>query len=270
LTEGEEVIWSYVLHNTGNETLINIVVTDNKAGIIECPESSLLSGEFMTCTSSFGLATEPIYENNTTVTAIGAVSNTEVSDSDLSHYQTSYHIGTHFWIDGSNGGENDGIYQEGIETPIDDALVELLNGEGEKLYWTDDIHSALTTIANGRSAETKTANGGEYGFDVPAGTYQVRFNIPQELLEEGYNFVEQGTNSNDDINKNVADDQGLTQRVDVGPGYKTEDLTLDAAVNCACSDIASDGADALSKFSFGIMFIMTFFIGFLFVRREEV
>ena len=182
---------------------------------------------------------------------------------------TPYHIGTHFWIDGSNGGSNDGVYQEGTEEPIGNALVELLDENGTKLYWADAAHSALGTAPTQWSAETNTTATGEYGFDVPAGSYRVRFTIPQNLIDEGYDFVQQSTNADNNINENVADNQGITQIVTVGPGHKTADLTLDAAVNCACSGITSDGGDALTMASLLVMMFLTLSVGLLFVRREE-
>jgi len=187
---------------------------------------------------------------------------------------TAYHIGTHFWIDGSNGGENDGAFQEGIETPIGDALVELLNENGEKLYWTDAEHSGLGTTPTEWPAETHTTTAGEYGFDVPAGTYQVRFHIPQSLKDEGYDFVPQRSNGDNDKNVNIADGNGLTVPVEVGPdadpAYSAENLTLDAAVNCPCTDITSDSGDTLSTFSLLFMILITLSSGLLFVRREEI
>ena len=186
---------------------------------------------------------------------------------------TAYHIGTHFWIDGSNGGDSDGIFQEDVETPIGNALVELLNENGEKLYWTDAEHSGLSATVTEWPAETRTTAGGEYGFDVPAGTYQVRFSIPQSLKDEGYDFVPQRSNGDNDRNVNIANGSGVTVPVEVGPdadpAYSSENLTLDAAVNCACSDIVSDSGDALNTFSLLFMILITLSSGLLFVRRER-
>jgi hypothetical protein len=184
---------------------------------------------------------------------------------------TPYLIGTHFWIDGSNGGENDGIYQEGVETPIGGALVELLDENGNKLYWSDTAHSSLTTTQRQWPAEKITTADGVYGFDVPAGTYQVRFYIPQNLIDDEYAFVQQGNNTDNNINQNVADKNGFTQTVIVGPGYKVEDLTLDAAVHCTCADapVKSNGGDALSMWGMSFMAFITLITGLFFVRKEE-
>ena len=185
-------------------------------------------------------------------------------------FTTRYHIGTHFWIDGSNGGENDGIYQEGVETPIAEARVELLDENDSKLYWTDETNTTLTSTPTDYPAETTTSLTGEYGFDVPEGSYRVRFTIPQDLTDKGYDFVDQGSNTDDSINENVANNQGITQEVTVGPNHKTEDLTLDGAVNCGCADIVSDSADALGIFGMLLMILGTAIAGLLFIRREEL
>ena len=180
-----------------------------------------------------------------------------------------YHVGTHFWIDGSNGGDNDGIYQEGTETPVANALVELLDGNGTKLYWTDETNTSTTTEETEYPIETKTTEAGEYGFDVPAGSYQVRFHMSSELEAEGYGFIGNNSNNHDDnVNIDNANKNGITQTVEVGPGHKTADLTLDAAVNCACAEVSS-GASALGTLGLLAMILMTLGSGLLFIRREE-
>ena len=97
---GLTVDWTYELTNTGGYDLENIVVVDNPAVDIDCPESSLTIGLSMTCTAS-GLAQDlsssgiigncsgtpdsRLFQNEATVTAetAGAV---PVTDSDMSHY----------------------------------------------------------------------------------------------------------------------------------------------------------------------------------------
>ena len=95
----DPVEWTYVVTNTGNTTLNNITVTDDKVSTISCPKSSLMSGETMTCTAS-GTATEGQYENKGCVVGYASGS-VKVSDCDMSHYygkkkdtQTSCGTGT--------------------------------------------------------------------------------------------------------------------------------------------------------------------------------
>jgi hypothetical protein len=167
---------------------------------------------------------------------------------------------------------NDGVYQEGTEDPIGDALVELLDENRTKLYWTDDSNTSLTTTPTIYPAETRTTPAGEYGFDVPAGKYRVRFHITPELEAEGYEFIgNNGKNQDDTTNIDNANKSGITYIVEVGPGHKTADLTLDAAVNCACANasIYANGGDALSIVGLLGMILMTLGSGLLFVRREE-
>ena len=80
---GDPVTWEYVVTNTGTVDLSNVVVTDDQTVTIECPESSLLAGESMTCTGS-DVASEGQYRNVGTVTADSPSG--QVSDSDASHY----------------------------------------------------------------------------------------------------------------------------------------------------------------------------------------
>jgi uncharacterized repeat protein (TIGR01451 family) len=417
---GDDVNWTYVVTNTGNEQLDNIVVSDDKGVVVTCPQTMLAIGASMTCTGT-GTAVLGAYENNGSVTADGNVSGLSTSDSDLSHYtghifdlaltktlaegqsssvapgesvtftitiynqgtldatniqisdyiptglalndgawsqagtiatlkapiailaggasttvnitftlaadfsdnslrnfaeissadnaigvldedstmdddegndgaalddeinntnndeddhdyaeiHTFYHIGTHFWIDQNDNNTYDG---PSVDKPIAGAKVELLDENGNKLYWTDDKNTSLTTDATAYPAETVTSADGEYGFDVPAGTYRVHFEIPQSLKDEGYDFVDQGENSDDNVNVSTANTSGITKTVTLGGGNgsKSADLTLDAAVNCACSGITSDSGDALSTLSLLLMLLLTLSSGLLFVRREEV
>ena len=84
LAEGAPVNWTYVVTNTGVQMLTNIVVTDDQEGFVSCPESSLDSGESMTCTVT-GVVQAGPYANMGTVTATPSGGD-EVSDSDFSHY----------------------------------------------------------------------------------------------------------------------------------------------------------------------------------------
>ncbi|OPY18708.1 MAG: hypothetical protein A4E23_01328 [Methanomethylovorans sp. PtaU1.Bin073] len=85
ILKGEAVTWTYVVTNTGNVDLTDVVVKDNKidlgtAGTI----GSLAAGESKTITVSDGIAIAGQYEN--TATATGYYGTTDVSDIDPSHY----------------------------------------------------------------------------------------------------------------------------------------------------------------------------------------
>jgi LPXTG-motif cell wall-anchored protein/uncharacterized repeat protein (TIGR01451 family) len=85
---GDEVVWSYSVSNTGNETITDIELTDDQLGTITCPQTSLDPGESMDCTERTGIAqrtdTAP-YVNIATVTGTPATG-PDVTDSDPSHY----------------------------------------------------------------------------------------------------------------------------------------------------------------------------------------
>ena len=84
---GGDVEWTYVVHNTGNETLTNVVVTDDVLGDItgacEAAIEPLDPDETATCTVQ-GTAELGPYANTATVTA--DAENGPVQDSDGSHY----------------------------------------------------------------------------------------------------------------------------------------------------------------------------------------
>ena len=177
--------------------------------------------------------------------------------------QRPYRIGTHFWIDHDNDGKYDGGDQ-GVDEPIGGALVELLDENGDPVL--DENGEPRVTYTS-----TEPGHVGEYHFDVPAGTYGVRFHIPDDPKYDGYVFDTPQINNNDGANINTANNDGYTQIVTVGPGSKTQDLTLDAGINCGCENapIKSNGGDALGVFGILSMMFMTLMTALLFVRKEE-
>jgi len=80
---GDTVYWHYIVQNTGNVPLSNIIVTDDRGVTITCSKDTLEPGESMTCTSS-GTAVAGQYENVGTVT--GYYEGKPCSDTDTSHY----------------------------------------------------------------------------------------------------------------------------------------------------------------------------------------
>lgn len=103
IAAGGVVSWRYVVTNTGDVTLQDVVVTDDQGESVSCPMTTLLAGASMTCSAS-GVAQElintlfttvpglcgsipqtPLYENRGKVT--GQTSNGQVvQDEDPSHY----------------------------------------------------------------------------------------------------------------------------------------------------------------------------------------
>jgi large repetitive protein len=82
---GDPVTWSYVITNTGNVTLTNLVVTDDQGVTVECQESSLAPGQAITCSGS-GLAQMGLYANTGSVSGASPVEGAGASAADSSHY----------------------------------------------------------------------------------------------------------------------------------------------------------------------------------------
>ena len=78
------VIWTYVVTNIGNVPLTDVIVTDDKEGIISCPKDTLDVNEVMTCELT-GIAGSQDYENQSMVVGT-APDASKVSDDDPSHY----------------------------------------------------------------------------------------------------------------------------------------------------------------------------------------
>ncbi|MCL6582415.1 MAG: hypothetical protein K6U11_02140 [bacterium] len=81
---GDQVTWTYEVKNTGNTTLSDIKVVDDKLGEIDCPNDSLGVGESMICTAT-GIAQAGQYKNNGTATALDPSGN-ELTAEDPSCY----------------------------------------------------------------------------------------------------------------------------------------------------------------------------------------
>lgn len=81
---GDPVQWSYVVTNTGNVALDDVFVTDNPSEAITCPQTSLQTGEMMTCSAS-GIAATGQQANIATAVATPPLGGT-VTDQDASHY----------------------------------------------------------------------------------------------------------------------------------------------------------------------------------------
>lgn len=91
ITTNRDVIWTFVVTNTGHFPLTQITVTDDQEGSITCPKNSLAAGESMTCTK-MGKAVKGQYENTGSVTA-KTPDGKDVRDSDRSHY-----LGSSLWL----------------------------------------------------------------------------------------------------------------------------------------------------------------------------
>ena len=252
LVDGIDITWEYIVSNIGEDTIDNIKVIDDKEGLITCPKSSLAPATKMICTKK-GTAKYESYKNTATVTGKARTSGVQIKDKDSSCYITRYLIGSHFWVDSNK----DGIYQEGIEEPIPNALIELFDGDGNKV------------------AETRTNEKGEYSFYVKAGDYYVRFHLPDEFKEKGYIFEAPKNNNDNSINANNANEQGFTMLVTVGPEaddkHKIKNLTLDGAIDCGCDapGIEQGSGDAFGKFFGLLLILLTILIGLKEIEAKQ-
>ncbi len=81
---GDPVLWEYIVTNTGQLNIANVVVTDDQGVVVSCPQSSLAVGESMICTGT-GIAEAGQYAN---IGCANIIRNGEVylSVCDPSHY----------------------------------------------------------------------------------------------------------------------------------------------------------------------------------------
>ncbi len=204
---GGAVTWTYVVTNTGNLPLTQVVVTDDQGVAVTCPKDTLLPQESMTCTGS-GIAVEGQYANVGTVVGIPPTGS-PVTSTDPSHYfgYQPASVGNYVFGDinpeGTTPGEieaGNGLQDAG-ETGIDGIIVQL--------------YSSNDTLIS----ETVTANGGSYLFtDLPPGDYYVVFINP--FSEGVWTAPNEGTD--DEIDSDPFD----TAADPRGEAQKTETFTL--------------------------------------------
>jgi Tol biopolymer transport system component len=182
----DTVTWTYDVTNMGQTRLANIVVTDDVEGTITCPATALNPGEEMTCTLvSLDLPQLGQYTNVASVTSV-AVDASDVpldfdpvapgtqliqpTAYDPSHYYGydpgTARLGDYAWIDLDYNG-----VQDAGEPPLGGVTVRLLNEAGNPV---DEPAKAGT-----QDYVTTTDGSGFYAFvNLPAGTYQVQFDLP--------------------------------------------------------------------------------------------
>ena len=95
ITVGDQVTWTYVVRNTGNQPLSNVTVTDSDFGAVSGPDSGdtngdgiLQTNEVWTFTAT-GIASFALYRNDSTVNALSSTGD-PVTDEDPSHYTGVY------------------------------------------------------------------------------------------------------------------------------------------------------------------------------------
>ena len=204
---GDKITWTYIVTNTGNETLINIVVTDDKEGnVVACSgEGSLESlnpTKSITCTK-IGVAVLGAYKNSVLVTAKDA-NNKSVTAKDSSSYvgnESPIELGTigdYVWLDSNKNG-----IQNTDELPLNSIDVQLYD-ENRKLIQTQ-----------------KTDVFGKYTFtEVPSGKYYVKFKVPNAYT---VTKKDQGDDRGEDSN---TDNSGKTALFTLSDGENKIDIDM--------------------------------------------
>jgi len=86
LLNDSKIVWTYAVRNTGQTVLIDVEVTDSQGVELRCPLTILQVGGGMVCTGGGTATTIGQYVNIGTVTATNPEDDTQVFDSDPSHY----------------------------------------------------------------------------------------------------------------------------------------------------------------------------------------
>lgn len=238
IEEGQPVVWTYVVQNTGNVPLENVTVTDNELGPI-CVIPLLAPGASDTCEAN-GTAQLGPYANVGTVVGTPTEGPTDpVTDSDPSHYigvplsgPVANVIGDFVWLDDS---------RDGIQDPGEEGI----SGIGVRLYRDnfDDAPIATTT----------TDADGRYNFnDVGAGTYCLEFVLVNPLTPENTNGpklspADQGDDDTVDSDGVTVVDSSTIRTACFPVAEDTIDLTRDLGL----FDFEATGEDPIDQPSAG-------------------
>ncbi|WP_196777744.1 SdrD B-like domain-containing protein, partial [Lentzea aerocolonigenes] len=216
---GSAVTWTYVVTNTGQLPLTNVVVTDDKGVTITCPNqpSVLAPGASFECTAS-GTAVPGLYRNvgdvvGDVVDGSGQPTSDEVRDSDAAHYTgvdpSTGSVGDFVWADTNGNG-----VQDAGEAGVPGVTVELVNAGADGQAGTGDDVSIGTKI---------TGANGDYLFTgLSAGSYFVRFTAPA-----GTALSPQNQGGNDAVDSD-GDAAGVTAVFALAQGQ--QDLSWDQGV----------------------------------------
>lgn len=159
------ITYTYVITNTGNIPLTDLVVDDDKA-TVSCPKYSLAVEESMVCTASYTIVSGDLLD--------GSITNTvEVTSNEIHTPVTD--TATVTKIDPALTGNISGVL-------FRDTNVDGTRQSGETLVNSPVLVELLDSLGN--VVSTTTMSGGAYSFNnVPTGNYTVRLkNVPAGYL----------------------------------------------------------------------------------------
>ena len=197
---GAPVDWSYIVTNSGNAPLSDVVVTDDVLGPIACPPEidPLDVGEAVTCTTT-GTAAIGQYANVGTATGVGPAGQS-VTDTDPSHY-----FGTVSAIDiekATNGEDADTA--PGVFVPVGDAIdwTYVVTNPGnvpiKTLTVTDDQGVMPTFVGGDADGDTELDPGEAWTFE--ASSTAVAGQYTNVATVNGFDVLEEPVTDSDPSN----------------------------------------------------------------------
>lgn len=174
---GDTITYSFLVTNTGNNTLSNVTVNDPKVPSVSCPVTSLASGKSVTCTGTHTITQAEVDAGtaDNTATAVGTPPGRPQIESDKSSTKTPIApIDSLTVVKDSNGpvdGNNDGRISAGEKIPYTFKVTNTGNSTLTGVRISDPKVSAScdpTTLAPGASVTCT----GEYTLtqaDIDAG-----------------------------------------------------------------------------------------------------
>ncbi|MFZ2451144.1 MAG: SdrD B-like domain-containing protein, partial [Methylovulum miyakonense] len=218
LSAGDKAVFTYIVTNTGDTAIANVVVTDDRLANVtfvggDADHDGLLDlNETWIYTAAETVAGTGEIANIGMVTGTSVVpGGSSVTDNDAAHYSVVNDavLGDRIWLDSNgNGQQDDGA------TGISGLLVTLIGGGAD---------GVINGIGD-TSATTTTGTDGFYQFTAlaPGVEYQVQFSKPTGSVFTGANIGNDATDSDADAAT------GKSQVLILGAGENN--LTLDAGV----------------------------------------
>lgn len=149
LAVDSQVTWEYEITNTGSETLVSLLVTDDQGVVVECPADTLEPGASMTCTGSGSVGNSASYTNTGTVRAVGEVTGHETSSED------SWTVSL---VPATDGADPEGpVGVEWPDTPVDgqpvdpSSLLAVTGGAGREAFAAAGLAALLLGLVLLRS-----------------------------------------------------------------------------------------------------------------------
>lgn len=229
---GEVINYSFLVTNTGNVTVNNLAVADDKATDENCPVTTLAPGATATCFATYTIIQDDLDAGSVTNIATASATDpdnnpvTSPPDTETVDALTDLLIGDRVWFDTN---------QDGVQDPDEPGIA----GVAVRLIGTDVIGNPVDEIVY-------TDGSGFYAFeDLIGGTYSVTFDSDGALMAADYDVTIQDADPVSSPLADSFDSDADTNGVVAGVTVTGKDVTIDAGFYLANGDLPARISDTV-------------------------